>query len=495
MPQIFAGLLAAIGVSTTAIITIGTFSISLATLGGFLLYSIATSLILKALAPSPDGSAGRGTYTNARQATGPHAIIYGQKRVSGPTTYIETVNNNEDLLMCIPLAGHECEELGDIYLNDAVVTLDGSGWVTDTTWGGGSNIRINKHLGTAAQTHDTDLISETEDANVTTAFRGRGIAYLYVKMVYNQDVFAQGVPTISCVVKGRKILDPRTDVTAYSNNAAMCIHDYATQEFGLNADVDEFDTSIDDECDICDEAVALAAGGTQDRYTINGVFYRNASPSSTLPELLSACGGSLYWSQGWKLKVGAYRSPTVTLTEDDLRSAITITTRTSYRERINGIRGVYVSADDDFVRKELPPLEPSAFLTEDNSVPSIADVELPFTTHFARGQRILKMLLYRAREQITVRATWGLGAANLAVGDTISLTLSRYSWSAKVFEVMYYSLTRTDKGDLVVELQLQETDSTAYAWTTEEATVTGYVTPIARLPAPSIDETSEVTFT
>ena len=495
MPQVFATLLAGIGVSTTAIITVGTFTLSLAQIGGYLLYSIATSFLLKALAPSVDSSAGRGTFANARQATGPHAVIYGEVRVSGPTTYIETVNNNEDLLLIIPLAGHEVNAIGDIYLNDAVVTLDGSGWVTDATWGGGSNIRISKHLGTATQAADADLLTETEDANVTSAFQGKGIAYIYVKMVYDTDVFAQGVPTISAVVQGKKVLDPRDDSTAYSNNAALCIHDYVTSEYGLNAAVTEFDTGIDAEADICDEAVTLAAGGTQPRYTIDGVFHRDATPSQVLPELLSACAGSLYWSQGWKLKVGAYRAPTVTLTEDDLRGPIAINTRVSNRDRINGIRGIYVSAEDDWIRKDLPPLEPAAFLTEDNGVPSIADVVLPFTDNFVRGQRLLKILLYRAREQISVSAEFGLGAFNLAAGDTVNLTLSRYSWSAKVFEVMNWRLRRAEDGDLRVELLLQETSSAVYTWSAEETSAGENATTIARLSVPAINEVTEVTFT
>jgi len=498
MPQIFAGILAGMGVSTAAIFTVGTFTLSLAQIGGFILYSIATSFLLKALTPSIDTSKGRGIYTNAREATGPHAVIYGQVRVSGPITYIETVNNNERMITVMPLAGHEVEEIGDIYLNDKVVTLDGSGWVTDSEWlgaGGNSKIMIRKHLGTAAQTADSHLLAITEDVNVDSNFRGRGIAYLLVKMIYNQDVFAQGVPTISAVVKGRKLLDPRTDLTAYSNNAALVIHDYVTNEHGLNAAVTEFDTGIDAEADICDEAVTLAAGGTQARYTIDGVFHRDAPPARVLPELLSACAGSLYWSQGWKLKVGAYRAPTITLTEDDLRSPIEISTRVSNRERINGIRGVYVSAEDNWIRKDLPPLEPAAFLTEDNSVPSIADIALPFTTNFARGQRIQKILLYRAREQISIRAEFSRrNAFNLSVGDTVNLTLSRYSWTAKVFEVMRWRLRRAKNGDLLIELVLQETSSDVYAWSAEETSATDNATAIARLALPSIDETTEVTF-
>ena len=37
-------------------------------------------------------------------------------------------------MAAIPLAGHEVEETGDVYLNDQAVTLDADGWATSAPY-------------------------------------------------------------------------------------------------------------------------------------------------------------------------------------------------------------------------------------------------------------------------------------------------------------------------------------------------------------------------
>jgi hypothetical protein len=161
----------------------------------------------------------RGLLVNQKDAIAPHDFVYGEVRKGGAITYYETTGaDNKFLHQIIALAGHEVDAIGDIYINDEVVTLDGSGFVTSSPWN--SKIRIKKLLGTANQAADPDLLAESNQIN--TNFRGRGIAYIYVRFEYDQDVFANGLPLITAVVRGKKVYDPRTTSTAYSNNAALC---------------------------------------------------------------------------------------------------------------------------------------------------------------------------------------------------------------------------------------------------------------------------------
>jgi hypothetical protein len=49
-------------------------------------------------------------------------------RKGGTTTFIEaTGTENKYLHIVVAMAGHEVEEIGDIYINDEIVTIDGSG--------------------------------------------------------------------------------------------------------------------------------------------------------------------------------------------------------------------------------------------------------------------------------------------------------------------------------------------------------------------------------
>ena len=155
--------------------------VSLATMTGFLITTAITTWALSAQAPKP-GSQGstRGLLGNSREAAGSFDIVYGEVRKGGVITFMESsdrigykVFKNDYLHSVIVLAGHEVEEIGDIYLNDEIVTLDSNGFVTGSRWK--SLVRIKKHLGSPTQVADPDLVAET---SVTSAFRGRGIAYL-----------------------------------------------------------------------------------------------------------------------------------------------------------------------------------------------------------------------------------------------------------------------------------------------------------------------------
>ena len=210
---------AAVGITTSS-----TFLISAV---GYLAITAVTSWALQALAPKPDfGALGSsGILVNRKDAVSPHQFIYGQARVGGTVTYYETTgNNNRFLHQIISLAGHEVDEIGDIYINDEVVTWNASTGLVDGRWK--DKIRIRKHLGDQT-TVDADLLAESNQ--VTGAFVGNGIAYLYVRYEFDQDVFANGVPLITAVVKGKKVYDPRSDTTAWSANAALCVRDYITR--------------------------------------------------------------------------------------------------------------------------------------------------------------------------------------------------------------------------------------------------------------------------
>jgi hypothetical protein len=92
----------------------------------------ALGYALNALTPKPNLSAAGAGYAsvNALSPAAATGNIYGATRVGGITFYQETTNNNKFLHKLVAVAGHEVTAIGDIYLNDELVTLDGSGNVT-----------------------------------------------------------------------------------------------------------------------------------------------------------------------------------------------------------------------------------------------------------------------------------------------------------------------------------------------------------------------------
>ena len=280
----------ALGFSTTtlfgsAAITFGTITISTASVVGYLITTAIASWALSALEPRPDTSSLQGILVNAREATASADFIYGEVRKGGTVTYYEsTGDKNKFLHQIIVLAAHEVQQIGDIYINDEIVTIDSNGFVTGNTWE--SKIRIQKFDGSQTQA-PADLLSESELTGsnaLTSDFVGNGIAYLYVRYEYDKDVFANGVPLVTAVVQGKKVYDPRTSATAYSNNAALCIRDFIKSTYGLN------DSAIDDvsfsaAANESDENVALTGGGTEKRYTMNGIVKASSSIGDVLGKM------------------------------------------------------------------------------------------------------------------------------------------------------------------------------------------------------------------
>lgn len=451
---------------------------------GYLVTTAITSWAMNALAPKPDlGSlSSRGILANAKDATAPAEFVYGEVRKGGVVTYYESTGEaNKYLHQIIVLAAHEVNSIGDIYINDTINALDGNGFVDTDDWkdaDGNSKIRIQKYDGSQT-TVPVDLLAESEltgDDALTSNFVGNGLAYLYVRYEYDQDVFASGIPLITAVVQGKKVYDPRTTNTAYSNNAALCIRDFLTASYGLNDDAID-DVAFAAAANECDESVVLGSGGTESRYTINGIVRSDRAVGDVLGDMMAACAGTLFWGSGyWKLKAGAYSSPVKTLTLDDLRSSINLDTRITLRDNFNEVQGTFNDASQDWITVDYPKLTSAAFLTEDGGTgnETALDLQLPYTTSASAAQRLAKLTLFRGREQMTVAAEFGMNAFDIEVGDIIAFTNDRYGWTEKEFEVVGWRLAANqDAGDLRVALTLRETSASAFDWNAEESEIIG----------------------
>lgn len=466
MPPVVAAVVAfAIPATAATAITIFGTAISFASIIGYVGYTALTVAALKKLSTQAmAGVENKGTLLNIREAAGAQEYVYGQVRKGGVLTYIdETGTDNKYLHIVIVLAGHEVEEIGDIYVNDEVVTIDGSGIVTTDRWK--SKIRIIKRDGSQT-TADSTMVSS---AGVASTFIGKGIAHLYVRLQYDADVFGSGIPTFTAVVKGKKVYDPRTSTTAWSANAALCIRDYITSAYGL-ADSTVNDTFFSAAANDCDDNIPIASGGTQDRYTINGVIRADSTTGSALADMMQSCNGALYYSGGeWKLRVGVYEAPVKSFTLDDLRSAITLPTKMSRRDNFNSVIGTFINSSAGWVEADYPPVTSAYFLdTEDNSIENAMDLPLSMVTNGARAQRIAKQALFRSREQMTISADFGLSALGVEVGDIVDLTIADYGWTNKEFEVKSWKLVISEEGGIRVSLILRETSEEAFAWNAEE---------------------------
>lgn len=437
------------------------------------LISAGLQLAMNALAPKPRAAGNvqpgqSAILVSGTSAIADHQIIYGRTKVGGVIVYKEATDNNKFLHIVTALAGHECQEIETVYLNDEALTLDGDGEVTAPNKYAGY-VRVNKHLGSTTQTADTDLIAESA-GKWTSDHRLQGICYVYTRLEFNADAFPNGEPNITAIVKGKKVYNPNTGSTAWSSNAALCLRDYLTADYGLRSDSDEIDdTLLVTAANICDEDVTLSGGATEDRYTTNGAVTTGSKPAETLDALLRCMGGMLWYAQGkWRVKAAAYVSPTVALDEDDLRSNVTIQTRHSRRDNFNIVRGTFRGQESNWQFSDFPEIKSSTFIEVDGGDESAMDLEMGLVSSSATAQRIAKIALFQNREQLTISGSFGMRAFQLQVGDVISFTNTRAGFSAKPFEVVNWTFSPDAGGDMIVNMTLRETSSAVYDWSAEE---------------------------
>ena len=215
----------------------------------------------------------------------------------------------------------------------------------------------------------------------------------------------------------------------------------------------------------CDEDVSLSSG-TEDRFTLNGSFELKQSPKNIIENMLSSIAGNLIYSNGqFKLRAATYSTPTVTLSEQHFRSGITLNTRVSKKELFNAVKGLYSEPANNYQPQDYPILTSSTFETEDNSERIFGEFNFPFTTSSTTVQRLAKIQLQKARQQISMVATFDLNAFQLDIGDTVQITNSRLGFTAKTFELTSWSFIM-NSGDQApvpaIDAEFRETASSVY---------------------------------
>lgn len=446
-------------------------------IGAIVSYAVNAAFAQKPKKAEPFQRQAQDRLQNIRSSVAPHAVIYGTIKVGGPQVFVTSSGSSKEFIhLVIPLAGHKVAGIDSVYFNEDEITnamLDGAGNVTSGKYSGVA--RIRKYLGTDTQTADADLIAEAPNSEWTSDHRGRGIAYIYARLQYSQDLFPGGVPTISAVVRGREVLDPRDGLTKHSDNFALCVLDELRSEWGLSIASTEWDSAWwQAQANLADENVVLDVGGTtQKRYTVNGAFTRDAPPLDVLDKMLTSGAGVITYVGGlYYLHGAAYSAPTVTLTTKDLRAPLEIIARKPRSELFNAVRGTFVDPAQGWQATDFPPIFNSFYEAQDGGERIAKDLDLPFSTETLRSQRLAKLMLERARQPITIKFPAKLTALRLQVWDVIALTINGpapavdLGWTAKPFRVVSWSIGEDGGVDLI----LQEEASASYSWNYGEAT-------------------------
>ena len=257
---------------------VATAAISALTLGagtplaiGFSLARFAGSLILGglsyALSPKPDKPKSLGAQTDlgsstvaVRQPDLTRQNVFGHVRITRGYAHMKSTGVNKSMHMILMLCEGELRAINEIWVNDYCIPrdwVDAEGNVTQGRYKGYMTIR--KHLGSPSQLADEQAVLNMPEW--TTEHRLQGIAYLYITMKKNQDVYPSGVPNFTALVEGPTVFDPRADGQVWSGNIALFGRDFLTNEdYGFGALEDDIDDdNISAQANICDEIVNVSA--------------------------------------------------------------------------------------------------------------------------------------------------------------------------------------------------------------------------------------------
>lgn len=423
------------------------------------------------------GTAGQtGTLTISYQpATSPYAPT--QTNTGTTSISLNSSGNGAVTLSTTPVAGSVAvvkiyggdggsEDLTSYAtVSGAVVTVTGAPVVSDTatvTWqyisATASKARIRQYLGAAGQAADAGLITAYPGV-WTSAHTMSGMAYLVLECDYDTDAFPQGIPNVSATIRGAKVFDPRTNTTAWSENAALLMRAAAT-----HALCGRLDAAMVDDASVI---VAANACDTTANYLVNGQAYLRplytaglSTKSGTraqdvLTDLAQAMAGRWAFIDGQlRIKAGTWATPLQTLDETWLSdsASVHIQPHPNRADVYNVVTGTFANESGDYQVQPFPRVEAAAYITEDGAELPM-QVALGAVTFVGQAQQVIAAQMRDARQGLRVTLTCNMRAYRVEVFDVIRVTIARFGWLEKLFEVL--DATWSVDG---IQLTLKETD-------------------------------------
>lgn len=433
---------------------------------------------------SQQSSMARGLLINTASTIDPIPVVYGSRRVGGSRVLTEVSgDSNEYLHLVITLGEGPISAINTVYI-DGVDSSDArfSGLVS-----------IEKYLGAHDQAASAGLMAALP-GKWTSAHRGLGVAYIWVRLKFNQDAFS-GLPTITADVDGRTLYDPRDTLTKFSSNPALCVRDYLTNSlYGRGVSSSGLDeASWISGANTCDVTYTDPQSVARATHTCNGVVNTDENTLENMRQMLTSCRGSLLYSaRGYGLLVDKAETPTTfEFNEDNIVGQWQISAG-SKRTRFNRVRGNWYNPDRDW-QPDIWPADSTVFRAADNGLLLEAQIELPFTTNTYEAQIKTERHLRQSRfgQALTFRAT--IAGLDCEVGDVVPLTHSTPGYVSKPFRVARMTLASSDE----VEVEVAEYDDSVYSvtpLTTPRATPATSLPDPFTVPAPGVPSVTETLY-
>ena len=410
--------------------------------------------------PDIDSLNNRDILVNKNSNIEPIPVVYGRRKLGGTRVAVKTSDDKKYLYIVLVVAEGEIDGFENVFLDD--IPLGASRFA--------GKYVLEQYTGTDAQTASPTLVSAFPSL-WTAEHRLRGLAYIVLRLEYDPEVF-RGVPTITTIIRGRKVYDPRTATTAYSDNPALCLLDYLTNaRFGKGLSLNDLNlTAFSQAANDCDASVSkyTGASGTDPIFTCNTVLNTNNQIFDNCKRLLSGMRGMMPYENGqYSLKIEDDETSVMSFDTDNIIGGIGVSFF-GKDKRYNKVTAKFVNPDANWQPDSVvwPPSgssEETTFLSEDEDIELATEITLDTITDYYAARDLARIVCLASRKQnfrIQFKAT--SDAIQLLAGEIITVTHPTMNWTNEKFRVAEISIA----SDGTVSIAAQKHDPTIYPWIT-----------------------------
>lgn len=416
-----------------------TSAIGMALMAAGVAVQVAGSLIFKPKLPSMNYRDTGERKQMLRSSSAPETVIVGKTVISGLLFFAEEEageqDENEKITLALALAGHPIAKIGKIWLGDDLIE----------TFGDKASWELHNDR------DDVDPFMLKNCPSWKEDMIGRGLAWLRVTLTFDQEKFPYGLPNVKCEVWGKHLFDPRTGQTEWSNNGALVILDYYCHYLKVpDTDID-FD-SFKQAADLCDEKVSLLEGGLESRYTLNGAYDLNESPSSVLEAMHKCINAEPTFTAGKHgIQIGAYYGPAIkTITESQLIGTVTCTPETGLKDATNAVYGTFIDAEQLYTKTDFTPVIVDEWV-KDDGLEIRENIDYRFVTSPYQAQRLARQYLCKKKAGRRVQLTMNLDGYAYRPGEVVLLELPALGISGLEFRIAEWSFHALDGVALTLE--------------------------------------------
>jgi hypothetical protein len=429
-------------------------------------------------------------------------MVFGRTVFPVDLLYTEPSGNDQEFVdYIVALAAHRSDGIEELYFdNDLAWTAAGG---AQGKYAGYLTVEVILEAGAAA--------FHTVNAGVTwgssTRLTGCTTMRVRVKRSDNsrnsQSPFGSGISGRWAVVgRGVPVYDPRLDSTVPGGSGSQRANDQSTWAYtvggvanganpalqllayllgwringvvsvgcGIAPDILDM-PSFAASAAICNEAVALAAGGTQRRYEAGLAVADSDEPLAVMKALLDAMNGELVDDGGrlaLRLAVNDLATPVATFTDADFVGPFEWQPQPPISEQFTVVRGRFTQPDMPALFG--PVTYPDVAIPRLSQVPRALPIDLIAVQEPRRAHRIATQIARRQLYRGEFVVTLGIRGWQLQRNDVVTISSTSRGWVAKLFRVRFIRYNMDGGADVL----LREENAAIYGWTTADET-----TPIA----------------